>query len=117
MDPWLGKIPWRRKWQPAPVFLPGKSHAWRSLVGYNPWDRRELDMTEYAGASPPMLCTPPRHPKPPSRKHFSFIYPLMFPSTCAPPLLALLIPTASGNHAGSNERALKVEKPNERFTG
>ena len=31
------KIPWRRKWQPIPVFLPGKSHGWRSLSGYSPW--------------------------------------------------------------------------------
>ena len=36
-SPWVGKIPWRRKWQPTPVLLPGKSHGWRSLVGYNPW--------------------------------------------------------------------------------
>jgi len=36
---WVGKIPWRRKWQPTPVFLPGKSHGWRSLVGYSPWGR------------------------------------------------------------------------------
>ena len=35
-DPWVGKIPWRRKWQPTPVFLPGESHGWRSLVGYSP---------------------------------------------------------------------------------
>ena len=35
-DPWVGKIPWRRKWQPTPVFLPGKLHGWRSLVGYSP---------------------------------------------------------------------------------
>ena len=45
-DPWVGKIPWRRKWQPIPVFLPGKSHGQRSLVGYSPWGRKELDMTE-----------------------------------------------------------------------
>ena len=32
-EPWVGKIPWRRKWQPTPVFLPGKSHGQRSLVG------------------------------------------------------------------------------------
>ena len=32
-DPWVGKVPWRRKWQPVPVFLPGKSHGWRSHVG------------------------------------------------------------------------------------
>ena len=45
-DPWVGKIPWRRAWQPTPVFLPGESHGQRSLVGYSPWDHRELDMTE-----------------------------------------------------------------------
>ena len=33
-DPWVGKIPWRRKWQPTPVFLPGKSHGQRSLAVY-----------------------------------------------------------------------------------
>jgi len=32
-DPWMGKIPWRREWQPTPVFLPGKSHGQRSLAG------------------------------------------------------------------------------------
>ena len=35
-NPWVGKIPWGRKWQPTPVFLLGKSHGQRSLVGYNP---------------------------------------------------------------------------------
>ena len=45
-DPWVGKIPWRRKWQPTPVFLPGKSHGLRSLVGYSPWGRKESDTTE-----------------------------------------------------------------------
>ena len=44
--PWVGKTPWRRKWQPAPVFLARESHGQRSLVGYSPWDRKELDMTE-----------------------------------------------------------------------
>ena len=34
---WVGKIPWRRKWQPTPVFLPGKSHGQRSLEGYSSW--------------------------------------------------------------------------------
>ena len=43
---WIGKIPWRRKWQPTPVFLSGKSHGWRSLVSYSPWGRKELDMIE-----------------------------------------------------------------------
>ena len=40
------KYPWRRKWQFTPVFLPGKSHGWRSLVGYSPCGRKELDTTE-----------------------------------------------------------------------
>ena len=35
-DSWVGKIPWRRAWQPTPVFLPGESHGQRSLVGYSP---------------------------------------------------------------------------------
>ena len=39
-DPWVGKIPWRRKWQPTPVLLPGKSHGWRNLAGYSPWGHR-----------------------------------------------------------------------------
>ena len=42
---WVGKIPWRRKWQPTPVFMPGKMHGQRSLVGYNTWGSKELDMT------------------------------------------------------------------------
>ena len=41
-DLWARKIPWRRKWQPTPVFLPGKSHGQKSLVGYSPWDRKGL---------------------------------------------------------------------------
>ena len=45
-DPWVGKIPWRRKWQPTPVLLPGKFLGRRSLVGYSPWGHRELDTTE-----------------------------------------------------------------------
>ena len=44
---WVGKIPWRRKWQPTPVFLPGKFHGWKSLVGYSPWGLKELDMPEW----------------------------------------------------------------------
>ena len=45
-DPWVRKIPWRRKWQSIPVFLPGKSHGQRSLAGYSPWSCKELDTTE-----------------------------------------------------------------------
>ena len=47
-DPWVGKIPWRRKWQHTPVFLPGKSQGQRSLASYSLWGLKELDTTEYA---------------------------------------------------------------------
>ena len=36
------KIPWRRKWQPTPIFLPGKSHGQRSLAGYSPWGHKRV---------------------------------------------------------------------------
>ena len=41
-DLWVGKIPWRRKWQPSPVFFPGKSHRQRSLAGYSPWTQKRV---------------------------------------------------------------------------
>ena len=46
-DPWVGKIPWKRTWQPTPVLLPGEFHGQRSLVGYSPWGCKVLDMTEH----------------------------------------------------------------------
>ena len=45
-NPCIRKIPWRRKLQPIPVFVPGKFHGQRSLVGYSPWGLEELDTTE-----------------------------------------------------------------------
>ena len=49
-DTWVRSLsqedPWRRKWQPTPVFLPGESQGWRSLVGYSPQGRRESDTAE-----------------------------------------------------------------------
>ena len=39
-NPWLRKVPWRRKWQPTPVFLPGEAHGQRSLMGYSPWGHK-----------------------------------------------------------------------------
>ena len=45
-DPWVGKIPWRRAWQPTPAFLPEESHGQRSLVGYSPWGGLESDTME-----------------------------------------------------------------------
>ena len=41
-DPWVGNIPWRRKWQLTPISLPGKSHGWRSLMAYSPWSQRRV---------------------------------------------------------------------------
>ena len=46
LDPWVGKIPWRRAQQSTPVFLPGESHRQKSLVGYSPWGHKVPDMTE-----------------------------------------------------------------------
>ena len=46
-DSWVGKIPWRRKWQPTPVFLPGESQGQRSLVGYSPPGHKESDTIEW----------------------------------------------------------------------
>ena len=56
-DPWVGKIPWRRKWQPTPVLLPGKSHRWRSLVSYSPWGHRQCYSISKTTASA-LLTTP-----------------------------------------------------------
>ena len=46
LDPWMGKIPWKREWFPTPIFLPGEVHGQRSLAGYSPWGHKELDVTE-----------------------------------------------------------------------
>ena len=54
---WVGKIPWRRKWQPTPVFLSGESHGQRSLAGYSSWSGKEEDTTEGLTLS---LFTPKR---------------------------------------------------------
>ena len=45
--PGVGKIPWKRKWHPTPVFFPGKLHGQKSLVGYCPGGRKQLDTTEH----------------------------------------------------------------------
>ena len=42
-DPWVGKIPWRRKWQPTPVFLPERFHGQKTLAGPSPWGHKESD--------------------------------------------------------------------------
>ena len=45
-DPWVGKISWRKKWQSIPVFLSGEPHGQRSLAGYSPRGRKQLEMSE-----------------------------------------------------------------------
>jgi len=45
-DLWVGKIRYRREWQPIPIFLPGKSQGQRNLVGHSPWGHKESDVTE-----------------------------------------------------------------------
>ena len=62
-DPRVGRIPWRRKWQPPPVFVPGKPHGQTSLVGYGPWGHKGSDTTACSRASPPINgpALPPDH--------------------------------------------------------
>ena len=43
-DPWVKKISWRRKWKPTPIFLPGKFHGQRRLVGYSPWSCKRVGL-------------------------------------------------------------------------
>ena len=55
LSPWVGKIPWRRAWQPTPLFLPGESHGQRSLIGYCPWGHRvEHDWRDLAHMHVPL---------------------------------------------------------------
>ena len=65
-DPWVGEIPWRRKWQPTPVVFSEKFHGQKKLAGYSLWGCKELDMTEQLSMhthimpskAPPLgLCT------------------------------------------------------------
>ena len=42
LNPWVGKISWRRKWRPTPVFLPGEFHGQRSMAGYSPWGNKRV---------------------------------------------------------------------------
>ena len=51
-NPWVRKIPWRRKQQSAPVILPGESNGRRSPVGKSPWGRKESGATEHTGLQP-----------------------------------------------------------------
>ena len=61
-NPWVGKMPWRRKLQRTPVFLPGKSHRQRSLAGYSPWGHKESDTNEHLNNDDNLLNPRIRHP-------------------------------------------------------
>ena len=66
-------LPWRRKWQPTPVFFPGKSHGQRSLMGYGPWGHRELDTTEQLNSK--QFCLPAGQPNLIISSHFCSLCP------------------------------------------
>ena len=68
-DPWVRKIPWRRTWQPTPIFLPGKSHGQRSLLGYTP-RVTESDMTDHVCSVSLYLC---------NGKHIIYVCRLILP--------------------------------------
>ena len=62
LDPWVRKVPWRKTWQPIPVFLPEKSHGQRSLVGYRSWGHRiRLDQA-HMHHTIPLHCQLPLFP-------------------------------------------------------
>ena len=80
-DPWVGKILWRKKWQPTPVLLPRKSHKQRSLVGYSPWGHKESDMTEQLHSILNIMVNVFLKHK---SRHKSSINPDKFKNTCEP---------------------------------
>ena len=111
---WVGKTVWRRKWQPTPVFLSGKSLRQRSLAGYSPWGRKELDVTKHAltcmakgQARAGALCTdmPQTGSRVKGTSHSSsgaLVHPPTFPRTfchlsCPIPCPLLLSPSASSH--------------------
>ena len=57
INPWVGKIPWSRKWHPTPVFLPEKFQGQRSLVGYSPWGYKESNLTKQLKTHPLNACS------------------------------------------------------------
>ena len=58
-DPWVWRIPWRRAWQPTPVFLPGESHGQRCLVGYSPWGCKESNAVHFSCSAVSRLFVTP----------------------------------------------------------
>ena len=64
-ETWVGKVPWRREWQPTPVFLPGEFHGQRSLAGCSPWACKESDTTAQLTFPLPLFHMPLRLVPPP----------------------------------------------------
>ena len=71
--PESGRFLWSRKWQPSPVFLPGKSHGQRSYVGCSQWGLKELDTTEWLSRHAAVICSPCRYCLPIVRNSISVI--------------------------------------------
>ena len=84
LNTWVRKIPWRRKWQPTPVFFPEKSRGQRSLVGYSPQGHKESDMTECIHTHTNSLIRPLSKWK--KRQPFSCIQLFVTPWTISPSL-------------------------------
>ena len=101
-DPWVRKIPWRREWQPTPVFLPGESRSQRSLAGYSPCGDKALDTFEetlhtYTGCLLPPPPTAPaamaphqllRQEAPHTHGHLSWDHGLQEGDTWSSPLMS-----------------------------
>ena len=100
VDPWVGKAPWRRAWQPTPVFLPGESHGQRSLAGYSPWGHKGSDMTGRLTPLPMLLWVLKGSPLPwagglglgPESSHAAA--PSQYKSSTHPPFMGVDILTA-----------------------
>ena len=95
-DPWVGKIPWRREWQPTPVFLPGKSHGQRSLAGYSQWGCKRV--RHHLGTKQQQQYTRFHHhwdQHRPSLSHLAKQDRPLSPQHCTTPLLLVLPKTSS----------------------
>ena len=93
-SPWVKKIPWRRKWQPTPVTLPGKFQGQRNLVGYSPWGHKELDMTEWLSSHTAHMfllkCTKCKLFSVFSKHCLRYFHPLTFKKSTSFPFKALI---------------------------
>ena len=89
-DHWVRKIPWRSKWQPTPVFLPGECHGQRSLLGYSLWGCKESDTKLYKELTDTVNVYPLRPSQDPApRLHYCFL--------AAPPLSLYPLPFLCSN--------------------